>query len=130
MRSLASNSRIFQVLLVVRKMAKTRASVQSTKSSAKLNIDFVGKVDKGKKRPPKTAKNQFKTENTISAAKLQSQIEKKKKADLEANEQLLKLCRPMSICLMRIKPHQTKETSVVKSKFIFYISYTHIVVFV
>lgn len=101
-------------------MAKTRASAKSSTSSAKLNNDFVERLhtSKGKKRSFKTVKQQPKIKNPLSAAKLQSQAEKKKIADLQANEQLLKLCRPFTICLTRIEPRRTKETSNVKSKFL------------
>lgn len=84
-------------------MAKTRA--KNSKSFAKLNKHFVAgrKRSLVKKKSSEVPKQQPKMKNTLTATKLQSEIEKKRKSDLQATQDLLKLCRPFSICLSRIK---------------------------
>lgn len=95
-------------------MAITRANAQNSKSSAKFDA---------KLKATGVKKNSFKVaptrKNLLNAAKLQSKNEKGKNADLKMTEQLLKLCRPISIYLTQIKPEQTMKIPVVDSKFSF-----------
>lgn len=89
-------------------MAKTRASAKISKApllKKVLNKNFVKKLKQ--KREEKTS---FKTdvplpkiESPLSAVKLQSKAEKVKIRNSKTNEELMKLCRPISICLTRIK---------------------------
>lgn len=101
---------IFSVFHILRArnftMAKTRA--QSSKLFAKkivagLNINKV-------KKSSGAAKQQFKKKNTLIAVKLQSKSGKEKKS-FPSIQDLMKLCRPISIRLTRIK-----ESSGVDSK--------------
>lgn len=73
-------------------MAKTRAQ------RAKLFAEE-SKQKEIKKKPAKPAK----------PAKVQSQINKNKKSGIQVTADLLKLCRPLSICLSRIKPNQSNK---------------------
>lgn len=106
-------------------MAKTRANAQSSKPSTKFDAGLAAnKVEKksikmvrGGKIPP-------------IAAKLQSKNEKEKNANIKATEELLKLCRPISIILTRIIPEKTIQIPDVDRKFSFFIFFTHIFVFV
>lgn len=85
-------------------MAKKRA--QSAKSFVAAS-----KTHKVKKNSSKKDKHHQSKEKILSAVKLQSQIEMKKKSDLKVTPDPLKLTRPSSICTTRIK-----KTSDVKSK--------------
>lgn len=100
-------------------MAKTRANAQISTSSAKLNNGFVARLKKKNKKESssKSTEPQPKIESFPSAVKLQSKNEKAKIAKLPTVEELLKLCRPMSIRLTRIKPNQTNEIPDAKSKY-------------
>lgn len=103
-------------------MAKTRANAHSSKQSG-LNDGL--KANKFKKKSlVRGIKNPF------SAAKLQSKSEKEKNADLKATEELLKLCRPISINLTRISPEQTMLIPNVDRKFSFIVYCMHIFLFV
>lgn len=109
-------------------MAKTRANVQSSKLARKSNGPKTPNVKKGS---TKAAKLKCKAKDQFSAAKLQSQTEMKKTADLQATEELLKLCRPISISLTRVKETKPNEVSKVESELllIFCIHFFHLSVF-
>lgn len=82
-------------------MAKTRSQSSSNKLNSNLVVGL--KPNKKKNKLSKTAvERKSKIKNFPSAAKLQSQDEMEKKSDVQATEDLLKLCRPFSICLTRI----------------------------
>lgn len=63
--------------------------------------------------------------NFLSAAKFLSKNEKRKNEDLKATEELLKLCRPVSIYLTRIIPEQTTQITNSDCKFSFFILFEH-----
>lgn len=106
-------------------MAKTRANAQSSKSSAKFEANL--KANKIKNKSIKMVRER---KNLLSAAKLQSKKEKEKNADLKATEELLKLCRPISINLTRISPEQPIQISDVDRKKTLFMFCTHTFSFV